>query len=65
MGEKLLEVELRHYGTRLMVEFYLPEPAVSLIERASDQKNEPAKPAAITLEPTDIRHRGSAPVSGG
>ncbi len=33
--EKIQKVELRHYGTRLMVEFHVPEPAVSLLERAA------------------------------
>jgi len=31
--EKIQKVELRHYGTRMMVEFHIPEPAVSLHER--------------------------------
>lgn len=30
--EKVHRVELRHYGTRLMIEFHIPEPAVSLLE---------------------------------
>ena len=29
--EKIHEVELRHYGTRLMVEFFIPEPGLSLL----------------------------------
>lgn len=32
--EKIQKVELRHYGTRMMLEFHVPEPAVSLLERA-------------------------------
>ena len=31
--EKIEKIELRHYGTRMMVEFHVPEPAVSLHER--------------------------------
>jgi hypothetical protein len=31
--EKIQKVELRHYGTRMMVEFHIPEPALSLLER--------------------------------
>ena len=31
--EKIQKVELRHYGTRMMVEFHVPEPALSLLER--------------------------------
>jgi len=33
--EKIQKVELRHYGRRMMVEFHIPEPAVSLFERAA------------------------------
>src|SRR5262249_32663356 len=33
--EKIQKVELRHYGTRMMVEFHIPEPALSLHERAA------------------------------
>src|SRR5262249_8175604 len=33
--EKIQKVELRHYGTRMMVEFHVPEPALSLHERAA------------------------------
>jgi hypothetical protein len=35
--EKIQRVELRHYGTRMMVEFYVPEPALSLHERGAVQ----------------------------
>lgn len=30
--EKIQKIELRHYGTRLMLEFHVPEPAISLLE---------------------------------
>ena len=30
--EKIHQVQLRHYGTRLLVEFHIPEPAVSLLQ---------------------------------
>jgi hypothetical protein len=30
--EKIQKIELRHYGTRMMIEFHVPEPAVSLLE---------------------------------
>jgi len=33
--EKIQKIELRHYGTRMMIEFHVPEPALSLLERAS------------------------------
>jgi hypothetical protein len=36
--EKVQKVELRHYGTRMMVEFHVPEPALSLHERATARK---------------------------
>ncbi|MGW3422456.1 hypothetical protein [Streptomyces phaeochromogenes] len=53
--EKLLEVELRHYGTRMLVEFHIPEPAVSLLERRIDPGTQPRKPAPFTLSPSDIQ----------
>jgi hypothetical protein len=52
--EKLLEVELRHYGTRMLVEFYIPEPALSLLEQASATASKPRKPAEFKLDPADI-----------
>ena len=36
--EKIHEVELRHYGTRLMLEFHVPEPALSLLEQGTQSK---------------------------
>src|SRR5690606_1317070 len=33
--EKIQKIELRHYGTRMMIEFHVPEPAVSLLENAT------------------------------
>jgi hypothetical protein len=33
--EKIQKIELRHYGTRMMIEFHVPEPAVSLLENAA------------------------------
>lgn len=33
--EKIQKIELRHYGTRMMIEFHVPEPAISLLEQAS------------------------------
>lgn len=52
--EKLLEVELRHYGTRMLVEFHIPEPAVSLLERGAAAGPRPRKPAPFTLSPSDV-----------
>lgn len=52
--EKLLEVELRHYGTRMLVEYHIPEPAVSLLEAGREPGTQPRKPAPFTLSPTDI-----------
>ena len=56
--EKLLEVELRHYGTRMLVELYIPEPALSLLERLTDTSDEPRKPAPFTLSPDEV-HPGN------
>jgi hypothetical protein len=33
--EKIEKIELRHYGTRMMIEFHVPEPALSLHERGA------------------------------
>jgi len=53
--EKIHEVELRHYGTRLMIEFHIPEPAISLLERLNDKPEIKArKPAPFTMGPNDI-----------
>lgn len=54
-AEKLLEVELRQYGTRMLVEFYIPEPAISLLEQQTTQLQGPRKPAPFSLTPADIQ----------
>jgi hypothetical protein len=46
--EKIQKVELRHYGTRMMVEFHVPEPALSLLEQAA------AGAAQKTFPPFDV-----------
>jgi hypothetical protein len=48
--EDVREIQLRHYGTRMMVEFHIPEPAVSLLERQQLARQR----AAQTLPPFDI-----------
>jgi hypothetical protein len=51
--EKIQQVELRHYGRRLMVEFHIPEPALSILELgASSQKKRRLPP--FELGPLDI-----------
>jgi hypothetical protein len=52
--EKTHELELRQYGTRLMLEFHIPEPAVSLLERKDSEKAAIPKPAPFTVGPSDI-----------
>jgi hypothetical protein len=37
--EKIQRIELRHYGTRMMIEFHIPEPAVSLLEVSTAADN--------------------------
>jgi hypothetical protein len=55
--EKIQKVELRHYGTRMMVEFHIPEPALSLHERAAvrnvRQKLPPFNVSPALIEPTN------------
>jgi hypothetical protein len=50
--EKIQKVELRHYGTRMMVEFHVPEPALSLHERAA------AREVRKRLPPFDVSPAG-------
>lgn len=46
--EKIQKIELRHYGTRLMLEFHVPEPAISLLE------NQVGAGRRLRLPPFDI-----------
>jgi hypothetical protein len=52
--EKIHEVELRQYGTRLMIEFHIPEPAVSLLGLNKPDIKDIRKPAPLTVGPKDI-----------
>ncbi|MER8595987.1 hypothetical protein NKH33_31395 [Mesorhizobium sp. M1182] len=52
--EKIHEVGLRHYGTRLMVEFHIPEPGLSLFSQAQATRISVPKPAPLALGPLDI-----------
>lgn len=49
---KVQEVELRHFGQRLMVEFYVPEPGLRLMRLA--ESPDLAAPEPLTLGPADI-----------
>lgn len=51
---KIQEIELRHYGKRLMVEFYIPEPGITLIEKRDGVDVDVRKPAPFKLGPGDI-----------
>ena len=53
--EKVKELQLFHYGTRLMVEFHIPEPALSLLEqRTMGAKDDIKKPAPFKISPSYI-----------
>lgn len=52
--EKIHEVALRHYGTRLMVEFHIPEPGLSLFAQAQAARVTVPKPAPLAIGPLDI-----------
>lgn len=52
--EKIHEVSLRHYGTRLMVEFHIPEPGLSLFALAQTARVTVPKPAPLEIGPLDI-----------
>ncbi|MGG5259681.1 hypothetical protein [Phycicoccus avicenniae] len=51
--EKLHEVQLRHYGTRLMIEFHVSEPGVSLLEGWAANAHESELPP-FDVGPTDV-----------
>jgi hypothetical protein len=51
--EKIQRIELRHYGTRMMLEFHIPEPAVSLLERRRGAKPTKKLPP-LDLSPADV-----------
>lgn len=53
--KKIHEVELRHYGTRLMVEFYIPEPGLSLLPKNNKETLSFKKPAPLAIGPSDIK----------
>lgn len=52
--EKIHQVELRHYGTRLMVEFHVPEPGLSLFSQAQATHIAVPKPAPLAIGPADV-----------
>jgi hypothetical protein len=52
--EKIHEVALRQYGTRLMVEFHIPEPGISLFSQAQASRIAVPKPAQLAIGPLDI-----------
>jgi hypothetical protein len=54
--EKIHEIELRQYGTRLMIEFHIPEPAVSLLGLGERRTADIRKPAALAVGPADVNH---------
>ncbi|MGI9286802.1 MAG: hypothetical protein ACR2P1_15550 [Pseudomonadales bacterium] len=47
--EKIHEVQLRHYGKRLMLEFHIPEPAITLTSTAPPVVVDAEKPSPFTL----------------
>lgn len=51
--EKIQKIELRHYGTRMMIEFHVPEPAVSLLENAAGGNTRRRLPP-FDIGPSDV-----------
>jgi hypothetical protein len=51
---KVQEVELRHYGQRLMLEFYVPEPALRLLRSVKQQEIDVPPTIDFDPETTDI-----------
>lgn len=52
--EKLHEMELRQYGTRMLVEFHIPEPGLGLLDRGATRRTAPRKPAPFTIAPDAV-----------
>jgi hypothetical protein len=52
--EKIQQVQLRHYGTRLMLEFHIPEPAMSLLARTGEARTRRRLPP-FDVSPSDIQ----------
>lgn len=52
--EKIHQLELRQYGTRLMVEFHIPEPGISLLEEGDELDVGVRKPATLAIGPHDV-----------
>jgi hypothetical protein len=56
-AEKIQRIELRHYGTRMMIEFHVAEPAMSLLERSNRRKVKRRLPP-FNVSPSEI-HAGN------
>ncbi len=52
--DKVHEVQLFHYGTRLMMEFFVPEPALGLLD--APKKDRRSRLAPFDIAPKDINH---------
>lgn len=53
--EKIQRIELRHYGKRVMVEFHIPEPALSLFEEAAGGGKPSRRLPAFDVAPSDVQ----------
>ncbi len=54
--DKVKEVSLLHYGRRLMLEFYVPEPAMTLLQkRIAEADPDYPDPGTFTLNADDIQ----------
>lgn len=52
--EKSLEVELKHYGSRLMLEFYIPEPAMGILANIDTIHSDIPPPPPFDFSPNEI-----------
>jgi hypothetical protein len=52
--EKIQRLQLYQYGKRLLIEFEIPEPGLSLIEAAQPVKPDAPKPLPLAVGPNDI-----------
>ncbi|MEX0698135.1 MAG: hypothetical protein WD354_00245 [Acidimicrobiia bacterium] len=48
--EKVHEIQLRHYGTRMMIEFSIPEPAVSIVGSDKPQEVSVDEPPPVDFD---------------
>jgi hypothetical protein len=52
--EKIQQIQLHHYGKRLMIEFHVPEPGLSIIQASEPPPPDVPQPTPLQIGPNDI-----------